>query len=209
MNRKRLVLVIALSGIVGLASLSYGIVALSNHNRDVVKQRLRSITLASYRRVPGTQSEFVYFPSLSVRVGPTASGDRFELNTTDEMAATERSPLFRHLNDRLDWFMKSAGFERQGVGCMMFFGGQGQIKAQAIAHFGVYAERVYDEDGHEKFKAMFPEVFARTSTTFDLKGEVPLDQYPNHTATRDEFVNPQDIDWMYDVKDFMHPEFKQ
>ena len=66
--------------------------------------------------------------------------------------------------------------------------------------FGIQAVRIPQADGSVKFLAVFPE---SCSVPAIFKSLDSLVRKPNYrTYSRSDFVNPEDIDWFFGVKDF-------
>lgn len=184
----------------------------SAHNQDLkLRQIAKAKMLALEKHLPadGKSGLVVLFPNMAVPVGEVIRipvderQQHIDVQFRREDFAGEKSPWLHKLQDRVDWFedISISGFGRAGVSTV-YQTGKLPMNVQRFIIYGVEVVEVKDKQGNKKYRAVRPVSVGMPNASTDLDKPVPLRYYPAYSSSRSDFVNPEDIDWMYAVKDF-------
>ena len=155
------------------------------------------------------KEKYASFTSLIMPIGDPVVGEKFEYNINDNVMNNSKSPLFHHLKDRVVSLRQMWQPDYRMVRENVFEGGHGKIQCQAFACFGVMFFEVKGSDGVVRKHATDVTGSITFRDSSDLTHPVPKPNWEYLNLTRADFDNPEDIDWMFDLKDFTHPEYQE
>ena len=168
------------------------------HSRKLDLERLKAIKSYS----PETGSKLVKIADLWVfPVGETKIANSFAISKQLNCADKDLESLYYRLRSRFSYLADIESTDRLQLAGSVSYDIPG--KPQRICAFeflGVEAIKVVDSNGESKLRAIGP-IGGLGIGHADPGHPIP---YParKRIFSRNDFVNPQDIDWMFGVQDF-------
>ena len=198
--------ILAFMGLVVLVtSIALAVVSRRKNDEQSLK-RLRAIK--TYWNQSGgygpQESPKVYvfqFSNWTFPLGRPKVGNHISIGEPLECLDPELRPFWRHIRTRQAWLSSLENPPIDGHGSITIdFKDEKPMRAVQFIGYGVEVVKVTDASGKTKYRAIGMEAGG-------MIGSAPLGQpipYPTQKGalTRSDFVNPEDIDWLFGVDDF-------
>ena len=191
---------IAIFGIVGILGISGIVVAIPAVDAKKSVDHLQSIQAhqPKYGKI-----RYLSFRNWYFRLGQPIVGRKFDLTVDSRKLANEPSPALRNLSNRVNWLWSiehGSGFNSQ-ISYQVKDGGKNSI-GQLFLVYGVRTLEVTDAHGKPKFYALNVDSTVIPSIVEYETDPPPWPKLTGPEVSREDFINPQDVDWLFGVKDF-------
>ena len=195
MLKKILIVAVICLGAVGV-SVAFT-VGYRNVSYELPRERMKKVKQPYFGQNKHTS---VLFQNMTFPTGKSVQGLDPTITEFDTCLDPKLNGYFQHLRERDNWLrslddihmsanVESATLQTKGK----------RQRAQNFHIFGVMAVEVTDSQGKKKLWATET---VRMNEVHDGPSDKPIAYPKKQVARREDFVNPEDVDWLFGVSDF-------
>ncbi len=184
--------------VIGLALVGFGTYKYSKFRVDQANAQRYDKIYSSSRFTNPSKTKFIALWQFAL--GPVVEAKSLTVSDTHHFRENDLPEFYRHLRDRITYFRNLRGDSHENLDTTLSCNFQG--KTNRIVYYAqVGMEVIPLQTGtKQKYKVINIEsagcfVVSELGQPIRLPGQRQI-------VKRSDFVNPEDIDWMFDVKDF-------